>query len=368
MPHLDEGIIHAWLDGALTDQERTDAEAHAADCEACSAAVAEARGLVAASTRILSALDDVPAGAIPVATRRSEGTMAVGAGRKARVQRWMSRPMVRAAAALLLVTTGTYFVASREQAKRELNVASDRLESTGVAAEAGAASSEAATSSSAEEVAVLEKAMPPTSLPAPARAPARNRGGTRSSSTGVTGGGANQAAADAGIQQRTSDDSRRELPPMGRPGSVNELSAKGAGQAASLSAPAAAGRDAASGNAFAGCYEIRLGAWTPALALGSDSVYITPPRRLILDTLPAAPSSPSSFRIHPVLDTPGRDHAYWLALGADSLRVGWTTGLSGLTMHLRLENETLSGVATTFWNFDRRSQQAEVAGNRVACQ
>jgi hypothetical protein len=41
---------------------------HIAQCEQCGAAVAEARGLIAASSRILSALDDVPANAIPSST------------------------------------------------------------------------------------------------------------------------------------------------------------------------------------------------------------------------------------------------------------------------------------------------------------
>lgn len=60
MQHLDEGTIHAWLDGALSADEAARAELHVASCETCSDAVAEARGLIAASSRILTALDDVP--------------------------------------------------------------------------------------------------------------------------------------------------------------------------------------------------------------------------------------------------------------------------------------------------------------------
>lgn len=65
MAHIDEGTIHAWLDGALPPDEGQRLEAHVATCAECSAAVAEARGLIAASSRILAALDDVPAGVIP---------------------------------------------------------------------------------------------------------------------------------------------------------------------------------------------------------------------------------------------------------------------------------------------------------------
>ena len=66
MTHIDEGTIHAWLDGALTPSEGAAVEAHTASCAQCAAQVAEARGLLAGASRILSALDEVPAGVVPV--------------------------------------------------------------------------------------------------------------------------------------------------------------------------------------------------------------------------------------------------------------------------------------------------------------
>jgi anti-sigma factor RsiW len=60
MQHLDEGMIHAWLDGQLPRDEAAAVEAHVAECRPCADAVAEARGLIAASSRILTALDAVP--------------------------------------------------------------------------------------------------------------------------------------------------------------------------------------------------------------------------------------------------------------------------------------------------------------------
>src|SRR5262245_33237213 len=65
MQHLDEGTIHAWLDGALPPLEAEQVAKHASECATCGVAVAEARGIIAGSARIVSALDDVPGGVIP---------------------------------------------------------------------------------------------------------------------------------------------------------------------------------------------------------------------------------------------------------------------------------------------------------------
>ena len=65
MPRPDEGLIHAWLDGQLPPDEAARIEQLAATDPEWAAAVADARGLVAASSRILSALDRVPAGVVP---------------------------------------------------------------------------------------------------------------------------------------------------------------------------------------------------------------------------------------------------------------------------------------------------------------
>ena len=70
MQHPEEGTIHAWLDGALSANEAAALESHVATCTACAAAVAEARGLIAASSRIVGHLDAVPGKVIPAAGRR----------------------------------------------------------------------------------------------------------------------------------------------------------------------------------------------------------------------------------------------------------------------------------------------------------
>ena len=91
MNHIDEGTIHAWLDGALDAEQARAVEAHVAECRHCADAVAEARGLVAASTRILGALDDVPANVIPARTAPTK---------QKRV--WRAAPWVTGIAAVLV--------------------------------------------------------------------------------------------------------------------------------------------------------------------------------------------------------------------------------------------------------------------------
>lgn len=65
MPRPDEGLLHAWLDGELEADEAARVEKLVATDAEWSAAAAEARGLIAASSRILSALDMVAGDVIP---------------------------------------------------------------------------------------------------------------------------------------------------------------------------------------------------------------------------------------------------------------------------------------------------------------
>lgn len=69
MSHPDEGLIHAWLDGELDAEEAARVERLVAEDAAWAAAAAEARGLIAASARILSHLDSVPGDVLPKDSR-----------------------------------------------------------------------------------------------------------------------------------------------------------------------------------------------------------------------------------------------------------------------------------------------------------
>ncbi|HEV8409228.1 MAG TPA: hypothetical protein VGQ30_01885 [Gemmatimonadaceae bacterium] len=98
MPHPDEGLIHAWLDGELDVAEAARIEALVASDPDWAAAAAEARGLLAASSRIVGSLDRVPANVIPKpadAPRQTGG-------------RWLLR-----AAAILVLIGGSAVVLNR---------------------------------------------------------------------------------------------------------------------------------------------------------------------------------------------------------------------------------------------------------------
>ncbi len=99
MQHLEEGTIHAWLDGELAPAERAEAESHIAACAECAAAVAEARGFIAASSRILTALDSVPGGVLPASSAGSS------APRRAVHRRFVASRAWMAAAAVLVLST-----------------------------------------------------------------------------------------------------------------------------------------------------------------------------------------------------------------------------------------------------------------------
>jgi hypothetical protein len=94
MQHPEEGLIHAWLDGALPSNEAAALESHVATCKECEARVAEARGLIAASSRIVGHLDAVPGKVIPAMTP------------KRRLPSWRSPWVAAIAAGLILVVRG----------------------------------------------------------------------------------------------------------------------------------------------------------------------------------------------------------------------------------------------------------------------
>jgi anti-sigma factor RsiW len=112
MQHLDEGTIHSWLDGALSADEAARVEAHVKECPQCAAAVAEARGFIAAASRILTALDNAPRGVTPMAAPKKRFDPIV----------W------RVAATLLVVAAGTLVVVrNRGSNDQPMSAPADRI-------------------------------------------------------------------------------------------------------------------------------------------------------------------------------------------------------------------------------------------------
>lgn len=124
MNHLDEGTIHTWLDGALDATQSAEADAHLKSCAECSAKVAEARGLIAASSRILVSLDDVPANVIPKKVPVTFASLSAGATKRPRrMAPWVSG----LAAAAILVTLWRTSGVEQPTARSEIKVPDIRV-------------------------------------------------------------------------------------------------------------------------------------------------------------------------------------------------------------------------------------------------
>jgi hypothetical protein len=98
MSHPDEALIHAWLDGELDSAEAERVEELVRNDPAWAAAAAEARGLIAATSRIIASLDNVPANVTPAAR-----------GVSRRPARWWTLRV----AAVLVVVVGSAVVLRR---------------------------------------------------------------------------------------------------------------------------------------------------------------------------------------------------------------------------------------------------------------
>ncbi len=114
---VDDGEIHEWLDGELHAERAAELEALTHTSPEFAQRVAEARGLIAASSRILGALDDVPSRVLP----SKSGPPVVGGAGNAPVhvaRRWSWRRVSSIAALLMVGVTGV-LVVRREPALSE---------------------------------------------------------------------------------------------------------------------------------------------------------------------------------------------------------------------------------------------------------
>ena len=128
--HPDEGTIHAWLDRQLDDTSAATLEAHLQRCDECAERVAEARGLIAGASRILSSLDVDGATTSKISALRAvkppvEPPRTVILTGTVRAPRWFRLTPARSAiAAVLVVAVATAIVREHQQPNERLASAS----------------------------------------------------------------------------------------------------------------------------------------------------------------------------------------------------------------------------------------------------
>ena len=122
---------------------------------------------------------------------------------------------------------------------------------------------------------------------------------------------------------------------------------------------------------FAGCYELQLSEWSPAISLGRDEKYVTPPKRIALTTTIAnswgnqhgfkvIPTNGAAPSIHPM--------AYWTS-DAHQVHIVWRTGFAGLTMDLAPQGSNLVGTAYMYFDSgDRRGETSHVVAKKIPCE
>lgn len=166
--HVDEGTVHAWLDGAFGADDAARLAEHVATCATCQTQVAEARGLFAASARILGTLDGVPAGVVPKVEAAATAMRVAAAVPTPRTTRrpWMGL----AAAAVLMVGSAVVWQRSGHRAAVNETVASAPAPNATVDSAKPAAPAAVASAPLAAEAARTEPTAPSPSASA-SRAP-----------------------------------------------------------------------------------------------------------------------------------------------------------------------------------------------------
>jgi len=171
--HPDEGTIHAWLDRQLDDLAAATLEAHLQRCDECAERVAEARGLIAGTSRVLSALDagttsmsDKPVlSAVRPDVEPPRPLVLSGTVRGPR--RFRLTPARSAIAAVLVVAVATAIIHEHERPSGGLAaIEKQSAERPDAAAGLGAASAVAA----APAAAAPSPASPPVAAPVPSAA------------------------------------------------------------------------------------------------------------------------------------------------------------------------------------------------------
>jgi hypothetical protein len=365
MQHPDEGTIHAWLDGALSADDARAFEAHVAECAQCAAAVTEARGLLAASSRILSALDSVPGGVLPASEpeiEKDERVIRIG-----RSSIWHS-PGWRAAAAIVLVGSVSWLATRTVGRQAEGNLASQtEVSSVG----AIGATPQSSARMQADSVATVGNQAAPPSAPRVAQ-PAVRRPAAANEQRATANGAA--ASADRAVVPPApapqvaapqvmpyAMPKLAESPNVGAVGGAvvrGTMTAQSAAPRMKASAPVAARgalmRTEAStapdavAERLAGCYYIENAASQSSLPANRSAAGLVPAQvELVRD--PDAATGGSWRILRPAPGAPPfrlAARAAWLVLSADSVKLELGEGTRSVTARIGVKGDSIHGYAT----------------------
>ena len=165
--HPTDGTMHTWIDGELDSGDADRFDAHMAECAACQARVAEARGVVAAASRVIGMLDQHQAPIARQAPALAQPTATLVATGNGTAWRFLRVTPTRAAiAAVLIVAAG--ITLTREYVAVEQTPASDSVARGATSrATASTAGSAPAPSTTAPRPAAPKHAAPPSATNAP---------------------------------------------------------------------------------------------------------------------------------------------------------------------------------------------------------
>jgi hypothetical protein len=119
-----------------------------------------------------------------------------------------------------------------------------------------------------------------------------------------------------------------------------------------------------------GCFDLEMGAWTPEIRLGADSLVMAPPHRIRLGAEPgkgiANREVGRSLEAAPGVNPSVHRVRFWDGT-REELSLVWSTGFSGVRMQLEPEGGSLVGTARTFWDLPREVQSASVTAVPIPC-
>lgn len=117
------------------------------------------------------------------------------------------------------------------------------------------------------------------------------------------------------------------------------------------------------------CFDMQVTAWSPALQLGEDAIFITLPSSIALTnrTLRITESR-KSYAVVPARGqkAPRYTGGYWYPVG-DQIKLVWGSGFSGMEVILSRTKSGLEGPAKTYWDFPRPVQTSHVIAKEVRC-